>query len=159
MTDTTDLDAGEAGRITFLRSTTTTRVETNASGDTEISVTHVARFAAPEGVIPDQVHRYGSQPFAPLFVTARWVDGKLDEIKATGPRRLKSGKVQQPGEMRHAESREQEWRGRSMNPDATDAELTSSYDVRLPRVIADRLASYEMAVAVASSHPAPGAHR
>lgn len=30
---------------------------------------------------------------------------------------------------------------------------------RTTRVIADRIAAYELAVAVASSHPAPGAHK
>lgn len=154
---TTDLDAGDSGRIAFLRSTTTTRVNTEADGDTRISVEHVARFAAPDGLIPDQTHRYGSQQFAPLFLTATWVDGTLREIRATGPRRLKSGKLQDKGERHHAESREQEWRGRALDPDAT--KLSSSYDVPLPRVIADRIAAYELAVAVASSHPAPGAHK
>lgn len=157
MTDQpTDLDNGAAGRIAFLRSTTTTRVNTDADGDTRINVSHVARFAAPEGVVPDLTHRYGSQTFAPLFITATWEDGKLSEVRATGPRRLKSGALAQHGEANHdANSREQEWRGRSLNPAATDL---GTYDTPLPGVIADRLVAYTQAVAVASSHPAPGSH-
>lgn len=153
---TTDLDTGPAGRIAFLRSTTTTRMDTEADGDTATTVEHVARFAAPEGVIPDLVHRYGSQTFAPVFVTATWVDGKLTRVRAVGPRRLKSGALAKHGVENHdANSREQEWAGRALNPAATDL---GSYDIPLPGVIADRLVAYTTAVAVASSHPAPGAH-
>ncbi|QHB37366.1 hypothetical protein I5G58_gp064 [Mycobacterium phage BirdsNest] len=147
MTDTpTDLDVvSDPSKIDFLRSTTTTRVERTGSGaEPEISVEHYARFAAEEGVVPDMTHRYGSQTFAPRFITATWVDGKLERVRATGPRRLKSGKLQGEGINRHAESREQEWRGRSLDPDATGL---GSYDVPLPKVIADRLRAYETEVA------------
>ncbi|QWY84403.1 hypothetical protein SEA_KNOCKER_61 [Mycobacterium phage Knocker] len=147
MTQPTDLDT-TAGRIAFLRSTTTTRVEREADGDTSVHVTHTARFAAPEGVVPDQTHRYGSQTFAPRFITGTWTDGKLSEVRITGPRRLKSGKAAESGERnRDANSREQEYRGAMLDPDADMTKYRSTWDVPLPSVVAERLASYENDVA------------
>jgi hypothetical protein len=149
-----DLDSGEAGRIAFLRSTTTTRVDRDADGDTTVRVTHVARFAAPEGVVPDQTHRYGSQTFAPLFITATWTEGKLTEVRAVGPRRLKSGELAKHGEANHdANSREQEYRGDMLDPDADMTRYRSSWDIPIPRVIAVRLAAYEVAVATLTGGP------
>ncbi|URC18166.1 hypothetical protein SEA_ZENTENO07_65 [Mycobacterium phage Zenteno07] len=146
MTDTpTDLDVvSDPSKIDFLRSTTTTRVDREADGDTKVTVEHVARFAAEEGAIPDLTHRYGSQTFAPLFITATYNEGKLTRVRASGPRRLKSGQLQGKGEVAHQNSREQEWRGRSLDP---KAENLGSYDVALPQAIADRLAAYERDVA------------
>lgn len=146
MTDTpTDLDVvSDPSKIDFLRSTTTTRVDREADGDTKVTVEHVARFAAEEGAVPDMTHRYGSQTFAPRFITATYTEGKLERVRVSGPRRLKSGKVQGKGERHHGESREQEFRGRALDP---KAENLGSYDIALPQVIADRLRTYETEVA------------
>lgn len=118
----------------------------------------LAACSSPADVVSENISKEAENfGIARKVVLITWADGTLREIRATGPRRLKSGKLQDKGERHHAESREQEWRGRALDPDAT--KLSSSYDVPLPRVIADRIAAYELAVAVASSHPAPGAHK
>lgn len=150
----TDLDAGASGRITFLRSTTTTRVNRDASGDTAVTVEHVARFAAPEGVVPDQTHRFGSQTFAPLFITATWIDAKLREVRAVGPRRLKSGELAKHGDTNHdANSREQEYRGDMLLRDPDTGRHHSTWDVPMPNVILDRLEAHELAVATLTGGP------
>lgn len=148
MTDTpTDLDVvSDPSKIDFLRSTTTTRVDRTASAvEPSVSVEHVARFAIEPGAVPDMVHRYGSQTFAPTFLTASWEEGKLRRVRVVGPRRLKSGELAHEGDISHnANSREQEWSGRSLDP---KAENLGSYDVPIPQAIADRLRAYETEVA------------
>ena len=147
MTDTpTDLDVvSDPSKIDFLRSTTTTRVDRTASSpEPDVTVEHVARFAIEPGAVPDMTHRYGSQTFAPTFLTATWNEGKLARVRVSGPRRLKSGALQGEGEQRHANSREQEFRGRALDPAATGL---GSYDIPLPQAIADRLRAYETEVA------------
>jgi hypothetical protein len=142
MTTPTDLDGPPSG-ITFLRSTTSTTVDTDADGDTTTAVKHTARFAIRPGSVPDLVHHFGSQTFVPMFLTARWNDGKLFNVRVVGPRRLKSGKIAGHGDIDHdVNSREFEW---------------SSYDIDrgtgwnntpIPDAIIKRLADY----------PAPGSN-
>lgn len=147
MTDQTDTEheaAARADLITFLRSTTTTRVHREADGDTEVSVEHTARFAIEPGAVDDLPHKYGKQIFRPLWLTAIWHRGELSRIAVSGPRVLASGKMAEIGEHnRNANTRDFEWSGR--------------YEIRrgigykgqeLPAIIVKRLADYEIAVAM-----------
>lgn len=121
--------------ITFLRSTTTTRVDREADGDTKTRVEHVARFAVELGTLPDQLHQYGSQVFRPSWAVVVWANGVLTRVRITGPRVLKDGTLSEAG---HASSREYEWTSWSTNrPLDRD---------KLPAPLASRLAEYESAV-------------
>lgn len=101
----TDLDTTNDG-ITFLRSTTTTRVDREADGDTKTTVSHIARFAIRPGVLPDMTHQYGEQVFRPQWAEITWLNGTLDRIALTGQRVLKSGKLSDGG---HQTSRNYDW--------------------------------------------------
>ena len=150
-----DLDVvADTRGIDFLRSTTTTRVDREADGDVEVHVTHIARFGVELGAIPDLHHRYGSQLFAPRFLTAEWYDGKLRRVAVTGPRRLKSGEIQGKGQRAHAETRDFEWRDRWLDPTTPPDPRNQPGDaVPLPQVIADRLDAYELSVATLTGGP------
>lgn len=102
--------ASRADLITFLRSTTTTRIDREADGDTEVRTEHVARFAVEPGALPDMTHKYGSQTFRPRWLTVLWVEGQLSGIKVSGPRVLKSGKLADKGDInRNVNTRDYEW--------------------------------------------------
>lgn len=144
-----DLDVVTDPRgITFLSSTTLTRTERSKLSETSTTVHHVAHFAVEPGTIADQTHQYGSQVFRPLFLIAQWDDGRLDRVRATGRRVLKSGKLQGPTQL-HPDadiSRATEWRGRPARIYGD-----SSLD-NLPEVVQQALTAYETAVAVESGH-------
>lgn len=132
--------------ITFLRSTTTTRVDRQADGDSSTTVEHTANFAVKPGVIPDQHHQYSQgQVFRPLFLAARWVRGQLAEVKVTGRRILKNGSLQKPSEQFPDMdiSREAHWAafgGRELDR------------TQLPEPIPAALAAYEWAVTMTTEH-------
>lgn len=150
MTDQpTNLDVvPDTSGIDFLRSTTTTRVQREADGDTEVTVEHTARFGVEPGAIPDLTHKYGSQQFRPRWLTATWTEGKLSRVAVSGPRVLKSGKLADKGDINsNANTRDFDWSGR-------DLERGKGYeDTPVPEVITARLAAYELAVATLTGGP------
>jgi hypothetical protein len=128
--------------ITFLRSTTTTRVDREADGEIDVSVTHLARFSIEAGAIPDMTHQYGSQHFRPEWAEVTWNDGELSRIALTGPRVLKSDKLSRAG---HASSRNYEWSSWDLShPDR-------SRKAPVPEALTAAIADYERHVAVASA--------
>lgn len=131
----TDLDSG----ITFLRSTTTTRVNREADGDTKITVEHTARFAVSPGTLPDMAHKYGKQIFRPQFAVVDWRNGKLDSIAITGQRVLKGGRLSDSG---HDTSRNYDWAAYDLRD---GAHRTASW-VPVPEPLRDAIAAYETAV-------------
>jgi len=144
-----DLDAAEStdSKITFLRSTTTTRVNREADGDTSTSVEHVARFAIPAGAVPDMVHQYGSQKFRPQWAQVTWLNGKLHEIAITGQRVLKSGKLSDHG---HASSRNYNWSSWDLENKAKGGRLGGQ---QVPEELATRIRLYESAVVAFTGKP------
>lgn len=133
----TDLDGG----ITFLRSTTSTRIDRESDGSGRTSVEHTARFAIEPGVVPDLTHKYGSQTFRPRWLTATWDDGRLSRIAVTGPRVLKSGKLAGTGDInRNVNTRDFDW-------SRHDIERGHGYEgTPVPTAITERLNAYEVAV-------------
>ncbi|QPX62173.1 hypothetical protein PBI_INDLOVU_58 [Mycobacterium phage Indlovu] len=133
----TDLDNG----ITFLRSTTSTRVDLDADGTERTSVEHTARFAIEPGAVPDLTHKYGSQQFRPRWLTVTWDDGRLSRIAVTGPRVLKSGKLAGTGDInRNVNTRDFDW-------SRHDIERGKGYEgTVIPTAILERINAYETAV-------------
>lgn len=123
--------------ITFLRSTTTTRVQRWASSKPpETTVEHVARFAIAPGTLPDMTHQYGVQIFRPEFAVVTYERGRLNLVKVTGRRVLKSGGLSKS----HAESRETEW-GNVFSREPFNRD-------RLPAPLSAALAAYEYGVSL-----------
>lgn len=88
VTGTTDVD--------FLRSTTTVTTDREADGDTTVRVRHLARFAVAPNAVADLTVPYGhrrTSVFAPRWLEATWVDGRLYSVDVTGPQRNAGGNL------------------------------------------------------------------
>lgn len=78
--------------ITFLRSTTTTKVDRERDGDTRTDVKHLARFAVVPGTVPDlRPWANSKHVFRPEWLEVQWSNGLRDTIRITGPKLLKNG--------------------------------------------------------------------
>lgn len=121
--------------ITFLRSTTTTTIDREADGDTEINVRHLARFAVRDGATGD-LQGTRTNVFEPNWLEVTWEDGKLMRVHTSGPQRLKAGGTSEKVTLH------KHWGRWSYN------ELDRS---ELPEAIAAAITAYETQVAVATS--------
>lgn len=131
---------------TFLRSTTTTVVDREADGDTDIDVQHLARFALTPGALPDQLSRYSrTRRFRPSWAEALWREGALEKVWVTGPRVLKDGSLSS-----HDTGRD-EWE-RGYRRDENKVRVAFDRDA-LPAKLADAIAAYETRVATLTGGP------
>jgi hypothetical protein len=128
------------GDIDFLRSTTKTLVDREADGDGSTRVEHLARFGIKPGSVIDLLADFSkTASFEPQWMTVEWVDGRLYKVYLSGPQRLKDGGTS--AKM----TRHRTW-------NSWGASRSNAVDKGdLPGPVAEAIATYETAIAVAAS--------
>lgn len=119
--------------IDFLRSTTKTITDREADGDIKTRATHLARFAITPGHLVDMASQNGRRGshFQPRWIEVEWTNGRLTEVKITGPNRRKGGELGESSGHRY-------WWGF----DTASSERRDN----LPGAVAEAIAAYESAV-------------
>lgn len=122
--------------IDFLRSTTSVRTDREADGDTDVYATHLARFAVKPGTVADLKSQVGRQAmFQPQWLEIEWVNGRLAEVRITGPSWRKDKTLGATGRRRW-------W------PHGRDGFGVEKVLADLPQPVRDALSAYELAVHV-----------
>lgn len=130
ITNTRDVD--------WLRSLTEKRTERTPLTEAKVSIKHTAYFGIRPGSVLDIAAEYSrTAHFEPSFLYAEWRDGLLAEVQLSGPQRLKSGGTS-----------EKQTRRRRWNDGWRDGQRQAVDKSDLPKVIADALTAYQVAVAV-----------
>ncbi|QBI96419.1 hypothetical protein SEA_DONNY_61 [Mycobacterium phage Donny] len=128
--------------IDWLRSVTDTRVTRRATQGDETIVIHTAYFGIRPETVPDVMSEYtrNGEHFRPEFLQVNWTGGTLDKVFISGSLRRRNGGVSEKV------NRKRTWDRRWTR----EAGYVFDRD-KLPAGVAEAIAAYETAVAVATS--------